>query len=113
MGERTAPAVAPVICDQPVAERLLGEALHAHVEGGAHRETAFVERLVAEARHDLAADLFREPRGGDVFGLVALAHDERLLPGGLGLSALDPAVLEHAVDDPVAAILSRDRNSGS
>jgi hypothetical protein len=50
VADRAAPAaMAAVVGDQPVAQRLVGGRLQLRIEAGAHRQAGFVEPLVAIA----------------------------------------------------------------
>ena len=104
MGDRTAPAfVTVIISDQPVAQRLVGFRLEARVEAGAHRQAGLVQRLLAIAREQLAADLLGEIGRLDLAGLAPMVQLDRLRLGRIRRRAADIAVLDHAVEHPVAA----------
>src|SRR6185437_16567141 len=57
VGERSAPAMAAVIGDEPLAEGLVDDLLQMRIEGGAHREPALVEAVLAVALHEIAPHL--------------------------------------------------------
>ena len=98
-----------VVAHEPVDERLAGHRLHLRIERGADRQAALVELLLAVALGDLAADLLGEVAGGD--GVRARSTRGLTVSGSflrlVGLLALDVAVLDHAIDDPVAALERR------
>jgi hypothetical protein len=99
---RTAPAVAAVIGDQAVAQRAVGELLQARIEGGAHRQAATVELVLAEAREQVAAHFLGEVVCADHVARPALADLQRLGACLLEFLTGDVAVLEHASEHPVA-----------
>ena len=85
---RAAPAARLVVADEAVDQGLAGDRLQLRVEGGAHRQAALVELLLAVAIGDLAAHLFgEEARRDRVGGNVARVDAERLLLGLIGLFA--------------------------
>ena len=102
---RAAPAAAPAIeGDEPVDQRLAGDALQPGIERGAHRETAAVKLVLAEAVENLAAYFLGEILGGEDLGAGrALDDAKRLSLRGLALFLGGEAVLDDTVDDPVAA----------
>src|SRR5829696_6381732 len=103
-----APAAVLVVADEAVDERLAGHRLHLRIEGGAHRQAALVELLLAVALGDLAPDLLGEvARGDGVRGDHPRADGERLLLRLVGLIALDVAVIDHAIEHPVPALERR------
>ncbi len=76
----------------------------ARVERGAHRQTAAIKLVLAEAVENLAAHLLGEIfRGEDLGSSLPLDDAERLRLGGLALVLGGEAVLDDAVDHPVAA----------
>ncbi len=107
---RAAVAAQRVVFQQAVLHRLAGDELHLRVERRAHRQAALVKRVLAVARDDLAADFLGEVFAGEEVGAVAARLDaERLSLRLVGFLARDVAVLDHLVDDPVAAL---DRSLG-
>ncbi len=105
MGHRPAPAGRRVVLDQPVDQRLARHHLDARIERGTHREAALVERLLAVHVVQLAAYFLGEIIGReDVRPGRARLDAERLLLGVLTFRRGGVAVLDHAVDDPVAAL---------
>ena len=101
-GHRAAPAVAPVVGDQALAQDPLGDALEPGIERGAHRQAALVEAGLAIDLGQLAPDLLDEIIGPHDLGRVHPVHAQRLGPSLLGLGEADAPVLEHAPDHPVA-----------
>ena len=96
------PAMAVIIGDQPVAQRLVGSRLQALVEAGAHRQPCAVQHLVAVAGEQLASDLLGEIGCTRLLGLLPVAPLDRLALG-LGRFRLGHhPILDHAVDDPIA-----------
>ena len=84
--ERSVPAVRLVVADEAVDQRLASHQLDLGIEGGAHREAALVELLLAVALVEFAAHFFREEAGRDGVGRQHARIDvERL---GAGLSRL-------------------------
>jgi hypothetical protein len=93
--------------DQAVLQRLARQNLQVRIERGAHRQAALVERILAVTADDLLAHFLGEVlRREDIVTGAAEIDAERLRLGDGGLVRRDVAVLDHAVDDPVAA---RDR----
>ncbi len=99
--------MAAVIGDQPVAQRLVGRDLQLRIEACAHRQPALVQRLVAIARDQFAADLLGEIGGVDDFGVFAAAQRQRLGLGGNDIGIGRNAILGHAVENPVPPSLCR------
>src|SRR6185436_2625424 len=89
---RPTPAVTMIVGDEALDQSLSADLLETRIERRAHGEAAAIELVLAEE--------FRrgEPRAG-----LAHLHAERLDLGGLALFLGDEAVLDHAIDDPVAA----------
>ena len=97
--------MAVIIGDQPVAQRLVGSRLQALVEAGAHRQPRPVQHLVAITSEQLASDLLGEIGCRHLLGLLPASPLDRL-PLDLGRFCLGHRpVLDHAVDDPIAARL--------
>ena len=107
MRHRPAPAMAPVIGDQPVAQRLVGIALQDRIQAGADRQAGFIDLVLAEALDQLTPDLFGEIGRGEHLSLVALLQHDRLGFGRARLGLGDGADLGHAVDDIVAPAFGR------
>ena len=108
MPEDAAPAaMAAVVGDQPLAQRLVGRYLQPGVEAGAHRQPALIQHLLAVARQQFAPHLFGEVRSVDDLRLLSSAgrHRFTLRRSDLGLARI--AVLGHPVKDPVAPALRR------
>ena len=63
LGVGTAPAVAAVVGDQAVAQRLVGDRLDGGIERGADGEAALVEALLAVGRQQVAAHFLGEEVG--------------------------------------------------
>ena len=106
MLDRPAPAALPVELDQAVHQRLARHDLQLRIERGADRQAALVELLLAEHLGELAADLLGEIVGGEE---VRQRAPRASTPSGSALAVLaflggDVAVLDHAVDHPVAAL---------
>ena len=108
------PAVPVIVGDKPIDQSLARDLLQARVERRAHREAAAIELVLAEDVDDVAAHFLGEEfRRGEPRAGLAHLHAERL---GLGLLAVllgDEAVLDHAVDHPVAALDRPLRDSGT
>ncbi len=103
--DRAVEAAALVVGDEAVLERLAGRDLDARVERGAHRKAALIKGVVAVALDDLAADLLGEIfRGEEMGAALTRRHAERLRLGFRAVGLADIAVLDHAVDHPVAAL---------
>ena len=102
LGIGAAPAVAAVVGDQPLAQRLVGDLLDGGIEGGHHRQAQFVEALLAIGREQVAADLLGEEVGLHDLGGRALAQGELLGLGRLLLVGGDVAVVAHAAQHVVA-----------
>ena len=102
LGVRSAPAVAAVVGDQPVAQRGVGGFLDSGIERRAYRETTFIEPLLAICRHQVAAHFLGEEIGRRRFGGAALAELQPLGPRLLRFGCCDVAVLLHAVQHIVA-----------
>ena len=97
------PAVALVELDQAIHERLAGEHLELRIKGRAHRQAAFIERLLAEHLGQLAAHLLGEIVGREQMrGRVSLLDAERRGLGCLALLRRGETVLHHPVDHPIA-----------
>ena len=80
--DRPAIAAQRVELDQAVLQRLAGEQLQLRIERGAHRQAAFVERVLAVARDDLAAHLLGEILAGEQVG----ARRRGVTPSGSALA---------------------------
>ncbi len=106
MGQRTAPAMAPVVIDEPVAERLVGHLLVARHVARTHRQAALIDRLFAEPADQLAPHLFGEIAVRLALRLLQM-HGERLRHRRLRLLRGDPAEFRHAGQHPIAARLRR------
>ena len=92
------------IGDKAIDQRLARDALQPRVERGAHRQAAAIQLVLAEAVENLAAHLLGEIFGGeDLRSGLPLDDAERLRLGGLALVLGGKAVLDDAVDHPVAA----------
>ena len=102
LGIGAAPAVAAVVGDQPLAQRLVGDLLDGGNEGGHHRQAQLVEALLAIGREQVAADLLGEEVGLHDLGGRALAQGELLGLGRLLLVGGDVAVVAHAAEHVVA-----------
>ena len=98
---RAAPAMAPVIGDQAVAQAAGGDLLKLGIDRRADGIAALVKLLLAEAGRKLTPDLLGEVIGDDIVGFVAAAHFQRLRLGLLRLLRRDVAVFLHAPDHPV------------
>ena len=71
----------------------------------ANRKTALIEFLFAVTIAEFAADLLGEKAGGECVGRQHPRIDAELLGlGFLAVLARDVAVLDHAVDDPIAPL---------
>ena len=92
----------PVVFDQPVMQHLVGDGLQLRIEGGAHRQPALVERILAEAGDQLAAHLLGEIIGAHGLGRPARSELQRLGRRGCGFRGGDVAILLHPADHPVA-----------
>ncbi len=102
-GQRSAPAVAPVIGPQAVTQRPVGNILQFRIEGRAYRQAALVEHGFSVTLGQLAAYLLGEIVRLDELGIAPGLDDQRR---GNRLGRLiggDGTVLEHSADDPVAA----------
>src|SRR5215831_17682054 len=94
-----------VIGGEPVDQRLAGDLLQTGVERRAHRKTAAVELVLAENVDDVAANLLgKEFRGGKPRAGWPHLHAKRLSLRGLSALLGDIAILNHAVDHPIAAL---------
>ncbi len=96
--------MALVVADQPVDEGLAGSALQRWIERGAHRQTAAVKPILAVKIDDLATHLLGEKLRGEDLGPGGALSDAEWR--GLRLLAFiggGEAILDDAVDDPVAA----------
>ena len=102
-----APAMAAVIGDEPVAQRLIGDRLQLGFQGRAHRQAAAVELRLAIALEKLAPDLLGEVLRTGQQGRGAFVHDNRLGLGRPGLGRADERFLGHARDHPVPPLLCR------
>lgn len=101
---RTMEAAALVVGQQTRLQRLTGRDLQTRIERGANRQAALIERVVAVFLNDLPADFLGEEIGGEEMRAAAARVDtERLLLGFFAVGLGDVAVLDHAVDHPVAA----------
>ena len=92
----------PVVVDQAIAQRLVGDRLERGRDGRADRQAALIKEWLAVLRDQLAAHLLDEIVGADHLGRRALTQDQRLRAGPLGLGPVDGAVVEHASDHPIA-----------
>ncbi len=102
LAQGAAPAMAAVIGDEPVAQRLVGDRLQLRIDRGADRQPAGVEALFAIALQQVAADLFGEIIGVHHLGLVAPAQLHRLGLGRLVFLGRDEALIQHPVQHIVA-----------
>ncbi len=101
--DRSAPAAFLVVLDQAVEQRLARHHLKLGIERGAHRQAAAVERLLAVHVDELAPYLFDVVVGREHGRRgVARLDAERLILGLFAFRRGDVAVLDHAVDHPVA-----------
>src|SRR5271170_6903254 len=103
MADRATPAAhRAVISDEAVAQRLVRIRLEPRVEAGAHCQAALVDHLFAKTGDQLAAYLLGEIGADDhlSFGAAVHRHWLGLCRGGLRRGHV--AVLDHAVDYPVA-----------
>ena len=82
LGVGAAPAVAAVVGDQAVAQRVVGDRLDGRIERGRDGEPAFIEALLAVGRHQVAAHFLGEEVGLHDLGVAAAAVLQLL---GLGL----------------------------
>src|SRR6185312_8952817 len=79
------------------------DALEAWIERGAHRKAAAIELILTEAIDNVAPNLLGEELGREDLGSdLALYDAERLRLGPLAFIAGGKAVLNDAVDDPIA-----------
>src|SRR4029079_3314131 len=98
------PAVTMIVGEEPLHQSLAANLLQARIERRAHGETAAVELVFAEEIDDVAAHfLGKEFRRGEPRTGLAYLNAERLGLCLFGVLFGDKAVLDHAVDDPVAA----------
>ena len=105
LGHRAAIAPSLVIAHEAVGERLVRDHLHLGIEGGAHRQPALIEPLLAVFFQNLAAHVLGEIVGGeDVRAGRALGDGERLLLRLLAGIGGDVAVLDQALDDVIAPL---------
>ena len=108
------PAMAVIVGDKPIDQSLAGDLLQPGVERRAHREAAAIELVLTEDVDDVAAHFLGEEfRCGESRASLAHLHAERLGLGRLALLLGDEAVLDHAVDHPVAALDRPLRDSGT
>ncbi len=100
-------ALALVEIDEPVDHGLARQHLQFGIERGAHRQAALVKLLLAVIVVEIAPHFFGEIFGGEDMRAGRPHRDvERLFLRLLAVRGGDVAVLDHAVDDVVAA---RDR----
>ncbi len=103
MADRAAPAaMAAVVGDQPIAQRLVGGRLQFPIEAGAHRQPGLVEPLFAVPGVELAAHFFGEIGAGDDLGVLAAAQHDRLCLGGGDLGLGRGTVFGDALEHPIA-----------
>ena len=102
LGDGPSEAMRPVVFHQPVMQHLVGDGLQARIEGGAHRQPALVERVLAEAGDQLAAHLLGEIIGGHRLGRSPRIELQRLGCRGRGFRGGDIAGLVHLPDHPIA-----------
>src|SRR5262249_50606498 len=102
---RPAPTgMAVIVGYEPIHERRAGNALEAWVERGADRKPAAIKLVLAEAIDDVAPHLLGEELGSEDLGPGrTLGDTARRRFGSLALIARGKAILDDAVDDPVAA----------
>ncbi len=94
-----------VIADQRVLQRLARGDLHLRIERGAHGKPAFEQRVLAVFLDDLPAHFLGEViRREEMRPAATHADAERLLLGFLAIGMRHIAVLDHAIDDPVAPL---------
>ena len=93
-----------IVGDEAVDQSLAADLLETRIERRAHGEAAAIELVLAEEIDDVAAHFLGEEfRRGEPRAGLAHLHAERLGLGGLALFLGDEAVLDHAIDHPVAA----------
>ncbi len=106
MDERPAPAMAPVIVDNALAERGFRHLLIDRVIARAPRQAALIDGFLAKPADQLAPHLLGEIpvlRAGRVGrGIAAQMHDERLGHRCLRALFAGPAEIGHAGQHPVA-----------
>src|SRR5262249_32677231 len=96
--------MAMIVRDQAVDERFAGHGLQPRIERGADREPSAIELVLAEVIEHLAAHFLGEVLGGEDLGTArALDDAKRLSLGGLALLLGGKAILDNAIDDPVAS----------
>ena len=90
--------------DEPIDHGLARQHLHLRIERGAHGEPALVKLLLPVIVEDVTAHLLGEIFGRESVGAGRPHGDtERLFFGLVAGIGGDEAVLDHAVDDVVAA----------
>ena len=107
LAPRPAPALPPVIVDQPIAQGAVGGGLQDGRERDPNRQPALVEALLAEPADELPAHLFDEEVGLGSLDRRARMQGDRLGAGGVRLGGGDVAVRQHAAEDVVAALQGR------
>ena len=100
--DRPAPAVAAVVSLESFSKQPVGDRLEGGIDGGAHRQPALVQLLLAELPYQLAAHLLGEVFGGHVFGGRAPADPEFRLFGLRCLRLVDVAFGQQPPDHPIA-----------
>ena len=94
-----------IVGDKTVDESFAGDLLQFGVERRAHRKATAIELVFAEEIDDVAAHFLGEEfREGEPRASLAHLHAERLGLGLFGILSGDKAVLDHAIDHPVAAL---------
>ena len=104
VGNGSTPAQLGIVVGEAVDERLARHDLHGGVQRGANRKPTFVERLLAEHLAELTADFLGKVVGGeDRRAGGALLDAQWFFLRLFAIGSVDVAVLDHAVDYPVAA----------
>src|SRR5208337_5224507 len=105
MAHGTTEAMGLVITDKAIDQGAPCHQLHFRIECAANRKAAFIEFLFAVTIAEFPADLLGEKAGGESIGREYPRIDaERLGLGLFAILARDIAVLDHAVDHPIAPI---------
>ncbi len=105
LGERATPAAAAAVKrHEAIAQRHLGCGLKRGVQAGANDEAAALRLVLPEAGEEFAAHILGEMAAhGQHFGAAQRAGQDGLCAGGDGLLRGNHALLQHAIQHPVAA----------
>ena len=91
------------IADQSLAQGLVRLCLQTRIETGAYRQAGLVQCPLAIPREQLAPHLLGKIGRSDLIGLLAVVQFDRLRLSLVRRLAANDAVLDHTVENPVAA----------